>query len=542
MTEEPHPEPKPATEALPQALVRNGRSLSVIWLVPLVAALIGAWLVYKTLSEKGPEITITFQSAEGLDAGKTKIKYKEVDVGQVEAMTLDKDLSRVVVKAGLIKDFADYLTDKTRFWVVKPRISAGEVSGLGTLFAGAYISVDPNRQGKPAHHYTGLDRPPIVTADLPGQSFTLRADRLGSLDSGSPVYYRQIRVGEVENYQLSEDGNSVDIKIFIHSPYDRFVLKNTRFWNAGGLNFTMDANGIKVDTESLVSIVLGGIAFDTPVNLESSEPAARGDRFPLYPTHHDALQKIYAMKDYYVIQFSGSVRGLSPGAPVEFRGLRIGEVMDINLKVDAQKLEFGIPVLIEIEPESIFKSEAATDAASRQKFISLLVAKGLRAQLKTGNFITGQLYVDLDFFPNAPPSEIRWDGKYPELPSIQAPMDEIMASISTILDRAHRFPLDEVGTELRATLQGFQKAAADTRALIQAMEADVAPRAGDALKQAQNTLASFEKAVQSDAPLSLEARRALEELADAARSIRSLVEYLERNPDSLIYGKGKAKP
>ena len=539
MTEENSPETGAA--AIPEAVLRPERSFSIIWLVPLVAALIGGWLVYKTLSEKGPEITITFKSAEGLEAGKTKIKYKEVEVGAVDAMTLSKDLSNVVVSATVVKGFEAYLTDKTRFWVVKPRITAGEVSGLGTLFAGAYISVDPNQKGKRAEAFTGLDRPPIVTNDLPGQSFMLRADRLGSLDTGSPIYYRQLRVGEVESYALAKSGKSVDIKVFIHSPYDRFVLKNTRFWNAGGLDFSVDANGLKVNTESIVSIVLGGIAFDTPVNLESSEPALAGDKFPLYGNHQEALQKTYTVKDYWIVKFTGSVRGLSAGAPVEFRGIRIGQVLDINLIIDADKLDFSIPVLIEIEPESIFKTAIAPDEQTRKKYMASLVAKGLRAQLKTGNYLTGQLFVDLNFYPDAPPQKVVWNDKYPELPSIQAPLEEIVASISKTLERINKFPFEEVGADTRDAVQGFHQAMQDANVLMKALNSDVRPQTLETLAQAKKTMAALEKAVKTDSPLNQEARGAMEELASAARAIRVLVDYLERNPDSLIYGKGKDK-
>ncbi|MDO9264143.1 MAG: MlaD family protein [Desulfosalsimonadaceae bacterium] len=539
MTEENSPETGAA--AIPEAVLRPERSFSIIWLVPLVAALIGGWLVYKTLSEKGPEITITFKSAEGLEAGKTKIKYKEVEVGVVSAMSLSKDLSNVVVSASLSKGFEAYLTDRTRFWVVKPRISAGEVSGLGTLFAGSYISVDPNKKGKRVDSYTGLDRPPIVTTDLPGQSFVLRADRLGSLDTGSPIYYRQLRVGEVESYALAKNGKTVDIKIFVHSPYDRFVLKNTRFWNAGGLDFSVDANGLKVDTESIVSIVLGGIAFDTPVNLESSEPAKADDTFMLYGNHKDALKKTHSVKDYWIVNFTGSVRGLSAGAPVEFRGIRIGQVLDINLKIDAEKLEFSIPVLIEIEPESLFNAGTSPDEETRRKYMASLVATGLRAQLKAGNLLTGQLFVDLNFYPDAPPQQIARNDKYPELPSIQTPMEEIVASIAKTLDRINKFPLEEVGADARAAVQGVREAMETTKILMQAMHSDVRPKTLETLKQTKNTLVSLEKSFNTDSSLNQEAKRAMEELAAAARSIRVLVDYIERNPDAMIYGKGKDK-
>jgi paraquat-inducible protein B len=374
-------------DQIPEAAIRTGKSFSIIWVVPIVAAIIGGWLIFKALSEKGPEITIVFKSAEGLEAGKTKLKYKDVVVGLVDSISLSKDLSSVIVKADLVKESEIFMKDKTRFWVVRPRISAGEVSGLGTLMAGAYIAVDPSQEGKSRLSFTGLERPPVVTADVPGSRFELRADRLGSLDSGSPIYYRQLRVGEVEEYELDQDGQALTIKIFIRAPYDQFVLKNTRFWNASGLDFTVDANGLKVNTESVIALLLGGIAFDTPVELESSAAAQTGEKFQLYGSRQEALKKSYTIKSYWLIKINGSVKGLAPGAPVQFRGIQVGQVMDINLKIDPDNIDMRIPVLIEIEPERIFKADKISDdVEARKQFMTLLVAKGLRAQLNLETF------------------------------------------------------------------------------------------------------------------------------------------------------------
>jgi paraquat-inducible protein B len=532
-------DPETPNDQIPEPEVRTGKTFSIIWLIPIVAAIIGGWLVYKALSEKGPEITITFKSAEGLEAGKTKLKYKDVEIGLVDSISLSKDLASVIVKAKLVKDSEVFLTDKTRFWVVRPRISAGEISGLGTLVAGAYIAVDPNQNGAKTLSFVGLEQPPVVTADVPGSRYLLRADKLGSLDSGSPIYYRQLRVGEVENYELDKDGRAITIKIFIHSPYDQFIFRNTRFWNAGGLDFSVDANGIKVNTESIVTLMLGGIAFDTPIDLESSDPAKAGDVFTLYNSFQDTLKKTYAVKGYWLIKFNGSIRGLSPGAPVEFRGIHIGKVLDINLKIDLNDADFRIPVLIEIEPERIFRAEQITGGLKEKKeFMESLVAKGLRAQLKTGNLLTGQLVVDLDFHPEAPPQQIDWNEKYPELPAIGAPLEEIFATIAKSLNKIEKLPLEEMGNDIRAAVKNLNRILAQIESTMNTINTGLTPQAIAAIDQAKKTLAAIEKTTGADSPLNYEARAAMEELSDAARALRLLVDYLERHPDSIIYGKG----
>jgi len=526
---------------VPEAVIRTKKSFSIVWLVPLVAVLIGGWLVYKALSEKGPRITITFNTAAGLEAGKTKIKHKDVEIGKVQTIRLSKDLSQVVVTAELTKGIESYLTDKARFWVVRARIRASEVSGLGTLFSGAYIALDPGKGGEPLRAFKGLKTPPIATADVPGRHFLLRADRLYSLDTGSPVYFRQIEVGQVESYQLDEYSREVDIKVFIYAPHDQLVHKNTRFWNAGGLDVSIDADGVRVDTPSFVSLMIGGVAFTTPVDLEFGGFAEDGDVFPLYDNYQDALQKRYAKKEYWVLNFDGSVRGLSHGAPVEFKGIRIGQVVDVNLQFDADRFTYSIPVLIEIEPERFATSGKLPSDSDSRKFMDALVAKGLRAQLKPGNLITGQMFVDLVIQPGEPVRHIVWNDKYPELPTVQAPLEKISAALAQTLDKLNKFPFEEIGSEVRTAVQNLNDTLIQTRMLVQKLDSKVEPEVTATLVQAQTTLASVENVLSSGSPLNQKTSRAMVELAAAARSIRVLMDYLERHPDSLLFGKGNIK-
>jgi paraquat-inducible protein B len=351
----PHPEQQPA-DAIPEAVVTQRSGVSIVWLIPVIAALIGGWLAWKAFSEQGPTITISFKSAEGLEAGKTKIRYKDVEVGQVGTIELSDDLSHVIVTAQLVKDAGDYLTERTRFWVVRASVRAGQVSALGTLLSGAYIGIDPVTEGKSARHFEGLETPPVITTGLPGHHFILKASRRGSLDVGAPVFYRQIQVGEVVAYDIGKDAESIDFKVFIHAPYDRKVRENTQFWNASGLDVSVTAEGIKIDTESLVSIMIGGIAFGDTDNEAPGAVAQEEQVFHLYENREAAQKKEYAEKRRFLLYFDGSVRGLSPGAPVEFRGIQIGEVVDVKLQIDVTTRQFQIPVMIDVEPERVTPS------------------------------------------------------------------------------------------------------------------------------------------------------------------------------------------
>jgi paraquat-inducible protein B len=538
---------------LPEAVVRTGKHFSIVWVVPFVALLIGAWLAYRAVSETGPTVTITFNTAEGLEAGKTKIKYKDVEVGQVASIDLSKDLTRVVVTAKLVKGAEDYLTEHTRFWVVRARVAAGEVSGLGTIFSGAYIGLDPGKKGKPARTFEGLEVPPVLTAGLPGGHFLLIADRLGSLDVGSPVYYRQIKVGQVVAYSLEKDGKAVAIKVFIAAPHHHRVHKNTRFWNVSGLDIAVDANGVRVDAESFVTMIIGGVAFDTPENLEPAGPAEDGDVFRLYEKHADVYEMTYTEKAHYVMYFSGSVRGLSRGAPVEFRGIKIGEVTDVTLEYDESRLEVRIPVVIAIETERIaYVGEPSS--GDKENRLEALVEKGLRAQLKTGSLLTGQLLVDLDFHPEAPPAHILHGGKYPEIPTVPRPFEEIATRVAHLVDKLEKLPLEEIGRDLRSTVRGteqfvnspalresidaLKKTLEQTQQLTTNLNAEVAPEMKDSLEQLRKTLTAAESLVGQDSALQYELKKTLEELGHAARAVRSMADYLERHPEALLRGKG----
>lgn len=527
-------------DGIPEAVIERPRAaarLSLVWIVPLAAALIGAWLLYDHLSSRGPSVTIAFKSAEGLDAGKTKIKYKEVQVGEVEEITLGADLSQVLVKARLNRDMEPYLTDQTRFWVVKARVTASGVSGLGTLFSGAYIAMDPVAEGERRRNFEGLAVPPVVTADSAGKHFHLQADSLGSIQIGSPVYYRQIKVGEVVGYELAKDGNSVDLQVFVQDPYAGFVHGNTRFWNASGLNVTVDAAGMQVETESVVSLLIGGVAFGLPADAPASPPAETDAVFPLFSDRDSAFAQGYSARSRWLLHFDDSVRGLAKGAPVEFRGIQIGEVASVDLVYDTERKALRIPVAIDIDQGRI-GTVGNGELHSGSELMQAFVEQGMRAQLKMASLLTGQLYVDLDFHPDAAPASIERAGVYPELPTLPSGTQQITQDVAKITRRLAEVPFEDIGKELKTSIKRLNATLESTESLIANLDQDIAPAVKDTLSETRKTLDAANQLLQVNSPVRQDLENMLQELSHAARSLRLLADYLEQHPEALLRGKG----
>ncbi len=535
----------------PEAQVQTKRGFSIIWVVPIIALLIGGWLTFKAMSEKGPEITITFETADGLVAGKTQIKFKDVEVGKVTQIDLSEDHSGVVVTAEMNPNAKPYMKDKTDFWVVRAKIVAGEVSGLGTLLSGAYIGCNPSIEGQKAKHFKGLEKPPLVTVGMPGHHFTLESKDLGSLDRGSPVYYRGIKVGQVVDYEFNHERDGVDIKLFVGAPFHDKVHENTRFWNASGVDLTMDATGIKLDTQSLVSIMLGGLSFDLPEDQTPGAPAEEDKIFKLFKDRASIEEKTYTVKKFYMMHFDQNVRGLSPGAPVEMKGIRIGEVVDIKLEINRETQKVSIPVLIMVEPERIDvlvtdegvfddakeKQEEMEKSGDDRYDMAKAIRGGLRAQLKTGNLLTGQLYIDVDLYPDAPPVKAELSGTYPVIPTIPTPLEQIAESVSRIVKKVEKIPFDKIGKDLQVAVESLAATLDEIKAMSGNINQETVPKINSALEKLEETMDGVKATLGPDSALNYNARQVTGEMALAVRSIRSLLEYLERNPQALILGK-----
>ena len=552
----------PPAEALPAPVVQHGNRFTIIWLIPLIAAIIGAGLVIKTFRETGPTITIVFKSAEGLVAGKTEIKYKDVSVGKVQAIQLSEDLSQVMVTAEMRPEVANHLTRNAQFWVVRARVAVGEVTGINTLFSGAYIGMVPGDGGKTMHRFEGLENPPAVPRDLPGRQFHLRAEKLGSLDIGSPVYYRQVKVGRVTKVNMAEDGTAVLLEIFVESPFDEQVRRTTRFYNASGLNMTIGADGVRIDTPSLASLLVGGISFFGSGDTRSAPPVTAGQVFTLYDNRESANAAAYSYREYYLLYFDETVRGLSAGAPVDFHGIKIGQVVSIRLLFDQDRLNFRIPVLIAIEPDRFeFTGETAIP---EYKVMEELVQKGLRAQQRTGNLLTGQSYISMSIYPDAEPRKIINDDIYPVLPTIPNTVGEITATVKRLLERFQQLPLEETLADIReaarqvkamtgsktleSAIDNIDKSFAEFRRVTTGLNNntlskldDVLEKARDALAKGEETLSAASAVIAEGSPAVYNLNLLLLQLQDAARAVEALADYLERHPDAIVFGKGEQR-
>jgi paraquat-inducible protein B len=526
--------PEPQDPGVPEALAQPGRRwrVSIVWLIPLVALLIGGWLAVRAILERGPVVTVVFKTAEGLEAGKTKFKYKDVEIGRVTGVAVSRDLEHVVVTAELAPQVKPYLVDDARFWVVRPRIAGASVTGLGTLLAGSYIAVDRGTSATPRRDFVGLEDPPAVQRGRAGREYILRSGSAGSLGGGSPVLYRQLKVGEVTGARLAEDGRSITTTIFIDEPYTRYVTANSRFWNASGLDMKVDASGINVETQSLASILIGGVAFDTPRTNAAAAPTHA--EFALFTNREAAMRNPEAEVLKFLTVFRESTRGLLRGAPVDFRGVVIGEVVDVSLDVDTDSHTVVTSVEVNVYPERLrWRSRQRIpreQAAARRAFIDDLVAHGLRAQLHTGNLLTGQRFIALDFFPRTPRAKVDWAARPAILPTTPGGLQEVQDALTSVAAKLDKLPLEQISTDLRKTL-------ATINTMLQHIDAEVTPEARDTLAQARQALATAERTVAADQPLQQDARDAMREVARAAQSLRVLADYLERHPESLIRGK-----
>lgn len=523
---------------------RRGRP-SLVWGIPIVAALIGLALVVQNLSQRGPTITVSFASAEGIEPGKTKVKYKNVDIGDVKSVALTEDRTRVEATIDLVKDAASFAVEGSRFWVVRPRLAGSGISGLGTLLSGSYIAVDAGRGDKRVTAFVGEEEPPVVSSDVPGRRFVLHADDIGSLDVGSPVFFRRIQVGHVERFNLDPDGNRITLGIFVKSPYDRFVTTESRFWHASGVDLRLDASGVKLQTQSLATILLGGVAFENP-GVSPVKLADEGRHFNLAVDRMEALKSPDGEPQTLVLRFRQSIRGLSVGAPVDFRGVEIGRVRSLEVLYDASAGEFISPVVVDIYPQRLGQTNGAfaKDAPPQERLAMLadLIRRGLRAQLRSGNLLTGQLYVALDFFPKAASARFDPRSEPPELPTVPSDLQELQSQVQGILRKLDQIPFDTLGQDAHRVMASLEATLKRLDALAERTDREALPEISQAVRNLSQTLEVIQGSMAGDAPLQQETRQALRGMSEAARSIKALTDSLERNPEALLTGKKEAAP
>ncbi|WP_280151109.1 MlaD family protein [Piscinibacter sp. XHJ-5] len=544
-------EPDPAGEGIPPAAAepvvrrRNATRLSLVWIVPIVAVVVGASLLINTLMQAGPHVMIEFRTAEGLEPGKTEVRYKEVVVGRVEAVSLSDDRKRVQVGVRLDRAVSNMAVEDTNFWVVRPRIGMAGISGLNTLLSGAYIGVDAGNSTRSRKHFVGLEAPPFVLRNEPGRSFVLRAPDLGSLDVGSPVYYRRTRVGRVVGYTLDPVNDELTVQVFIESPYEPLVTQQARFWNASGLDLQLNASGLTLNAQTVSSVIAGGIAFERLPGSEGLAAAPAGTRFYLFDDRKAALAPPDGPALTIRMVFDQSVRGLSTGAPVDFLGIELGTVQSMQLLYDARTQRYPMEVTADIYPLRLGKVRnamlqgAPAGGAADIRFLKQLVDSGLRAQLRTGNLLTSQQYVALDFTPRTPQATLDMSNGVPRVPTVPGTLSELQPQIAEIVARLNKVPFDEIGRDLQSTLS-------QARAAIR----ELSPEAQKALAEVQRTLGSVQASLQrldrnlldESAPVQRNVEQTMTELQRAAQALRALSDYLQRHPETLLRGKRADPP
>lgn len=529
----------------------------MVWVIPILAVLIGGWLVYRNIASKGERVSVAFETAESISAGKTEVRCRSVRVGYVDDVTLSDDLKSVTVILQMDPEASKLLRKGSSFWVVKPRVSGADISGLGTLITGSYIELDPGPPGNPLHtKFIGKERPPVTSTSVPGRRLVLSADKAGSLTQGSPVYFRGYEVGRIESRELVRDGSRIEYQVFIHQDYGWLVTENTRFWNTSGIDVTAGADGFKLRTPSFQAMVSGGVEFGVPTGVVPGPQIADGKTFTLYRNYDEAESSAFAPVVKFLLLFNQSVRGLSKGAPVEFRGIPIGRVADISFEHNPVPEDRRIPVLIEIDP-SLLRSETREQIKDpNSPFLTEEINRGLRATLRTASLLTGALYVDIDYHPEVPQDVMGMTGEYRTIPTMSSGLAQLEAKVTAILDKISALPLDETMAKINNVADESTKTVAEARNTLKEIETAAAalretldkPEFKSLPEDLKKTLASLEKTVSSvgpDGAVQGDLLRSLDELRAALRSIKSMTNTIDEKPSSLLWGKdssGNPKP
>ncbi len=517
-----------------------------MWVVPIIALLVGGWMVYQNFSSKGPIARIGFETADGIAAGKTEVRCRSVKVGFVKTVKLTDDMNSVVVTVELDPDSTRLLRKGTQFWVVRPRVSTTDISGLGTLLTGAYIELDPGAlTADEVNDFEGLETPPATNRNIPGRRLTLVAEEAGSVVAGSPLYYRGLEVGRIESRSLQTNGTTVNYDAFVREEFSDLVKENTRFWNTSGIDISAGADGFKIHTPSLQAMVSGGVTFGVPEGLILGKPAADGMTFTLFSDEEAATGSTFNPSMKFVLLFDQSVRGLNKPAPVEFKGIPIGRVADISFDYLQTNDDSRIPVLVEIDPSLLRRDTAEKLGKSDADFLADAVKRGLRASLKPGSLITGALFVDVNYYPEAKPAELTKVGEFLSIPTVPGGLENM---ISAALEKFQNLPLqatmEKFGTaaeEASSALKEIKETAASTRKMLDSAEfAQLPADLRTSLAAFQKLSATFDKSIASygpEGPVQGDMLRTLDELRSALRKLSSLTNSIDEKPNSLLFGK-----
>ncbi|ANR77957.1 MULTISPECIES: intermembrane transport protein PqiB [Kosakonia] len=533
-----------------EARVQKVRNWSPVWIFPIVTALIGAWILFYHYSHQGPEVTLITNNAEGIVGGKTTIKSRSVDVGVVESTTLTDDLTHVEIKARLNSGMEKLLHNDSVFWVVKPQVGREGISGLGTLLSGAYIELQPGVKGNAPERYNLLDSPPLAPPDAKGIRVILDSNKAGQLTAGDPVLFRGYRVGSVETSTFDTQKRTMSYQLFINAPNDRLVTSNVRFWKDSGIAVDLTSAGMRVEMGSLTTLFGGGVSFDVPDGLDLGQPVAENSAFKLYDDQRSIQDSLYTEHVDYLMFFKDSIRGLQPGAPVEFRGIRLGTVSKVPFFTEGMRQalndDYRIPVLIRIEPERL--ANQLGEDPDMSAHLNELLKRGLRGSLKTGNIVTGALYVDLDFYNNAPAiSGMHEFAGYPIIPTVSGGLAQIQQRLMDTLDKINNLPLNPMIQQATSTLSESQQTLKRLQTTLDNLNKLTASQSMQQLPaDMQSTLRELNRSMQGFQPGSAAYNKMvadMQRLDQVLRELQPVLKTLNDKSNALVFeAKGKPDP
>jgi len=532
--------------------MRSARRWNVVWVVPILAILIGAWMLYKDMSSKGPEVRIRFETADGIVEGKTEVRCRSVGVGKVTRVELAGDLQSVLVYCRLDAGNEVLLKKGTRFWVVRPRVSAADVSGLGTLLTGVYIELEPGTGEKGPRKYKGLEKPPATSGSVPGRRLTLVSEEAGSLSVGAPVYYRGYEVGRLENRKLDADGRRIVYDVFIWEDYQSLVRKNTKFWNTSGIDIAAGVDGFRIRTPSLQALVSGGVSFAVPEGIEPGRLAQDGAIYDLHGDANSAKSSTFEPTLSVLLLFDQSVRGLAVSAPVEYRGITLGRVTNISFDYVPDRDNQKVPVLVELDPRLLRATEVNDAPEDEIPRLGDAVRKGLRATLKTGSLLTGAMYVDFDYYSEEETMDLTYKGDYPVVPTLSSGFAQLEVKLASILDKIDSLPLEEAVTQMAKAAEQATSTMGDAKSAVKEIELAAAaarktledPEFRKLPEDLRKSLTELEKSLASigpDGTMQGDMLRTLDEFRSAMRSMEALSDTIKERPNSLLFGNDETK-
>jgi paraquat-inducible protein B len=522
-----------------QAKISQGRSFSGIWIIPLIALLLGVYMVVHTWLTEGPTITVAFSNASGLTEGKTKIKYRSVDMGVVEEVRLNDNFDGVVATIKLDRQTLPLLRDDTRFWVVTARVGMGNISGLDTLLSGAYIQLAPGTGKQGQRDFVALEQPPLTPTGAPGLRLKLISERAASVSAGDAVLYNHYKVGRVESMTFDPRDRKAHYTLFIDAPYHELVDSQSRFWDVSGISMSAGADGFKLETGSMDTVLLGGVAFGLPPGMTKGEPVEHNTEFELYSSYDDILKNPFHFGTYYVVSFSQSIKGLSAGAPVEYRGIPLGRVERILLKESIEyNIEQGIegqgadvPILIYLEPGRLALSDSKSSIEGLHTAIRFGVDNGMRASLETGSLLTGAKYVSIDYFEGAEEAAIGSFLDYPTIPTIETGLGQIEQKLTAVLDKINALPLDDTVSSANAAIATLNETLDSLHKILESQSTQQLPQQLDAtLQELQTTLSGLSP--NSEAYQSINS--SLQRLNRTIGNLESLTRTLSGQPNAAV--------